>query len=86
MSEPARLIVEVVAGLIPGRPEDEFTKRWAITSTEWQEALKADRVAQEGDESGWRLLNERAALADEYARTLRNPNRLNWVRVDWVWL
>lgn len=87
MTESARLIVEVVAGLIPEQPEDEFTKRWAVTSTEWQAAIETDKYAQEGDESAvWLLMTERAELADAYARELRNPNRLNWVRVDWVWL
>lgn len=77
--ESAMLIIEVVAGLIPGRdPLPEFTKRWAITSREWS-GCKDDshRIA---------LLADRAALADHYASTLRDPNRVNWVRTDWVWL
>lgn len=71
--EPARVIVEVTAGLIPGRAEPQFTKRWAVTSLEWQER-------------GEEVLREREQEADEYARQLREPSRLNWVRTDWLWL
>lgn len=78
MPDNARVIIEVVAGLIPGKdPEPEFTKRWAITSKEWQDA---------GDK--WpNLLAERNGQAQGYAAYLMlQPDRLNWVRTDWIWL
>lgn len=74
--ESAKLIIEVVAGLLPGKdPEPEFTRRWAITSQEWHESQ---------DQSG--LLAERNGQAQGYAALLMlQPDRLNWVRTDWIW-
>lgn len=76
-TEPARVIIEVLAGLIPGTPDPEFTKRYAITSQEWQDA--GERQHQ--------LLAEVNGKAQGYAALLMlQPERLNWVRVDWIWL
>lgn len=75
--ESARVIVEVVAGIIPQKPEGEFTRRYAITSKEWQEA--GERQSQ--------LLAEVNGKAQGYASLLMlQPDRLNWVRCDWLWL
>ena len=85
-TETARLAIEVTAGVVPGRAEPEFTRRWAITSTEWEQAQDADLKADEEHRfHTYLLLSGRAAMADEYARMLRNPSRWNWVRTDWVW-
>lgn len=89
MSEPAsaKAVIEVTAGLIPGRPEEAFTRRWVITSAEWEQAERDDEAADpEHAFAQALLLAFRAAEADEYARLLRNPGRFNWVRTDWVWL
>lgn len=87
-TESARLIIEVVAGLIPGKdPDPAYTRRWAITSAEWADAVNADEDADEAHRfHTYLLLTGRAAQADEYARALRNPQRFNWVRTEWVWL
>lgn len=78
--ESARVIVEVVAGLIPGKdPEPEFTRRWAITSQEWQEA-------QANDKSGELLATVNGKAQGYAALLMLQPDRLNWVRTDWVWL
>jgi hypothetical protein len=75
--EPAKLIVEVVAGVIPETPEPEFTKRWGITSAEWE------RAAEEG--TGTELMAERTGQAQGYAHLLMlQPERFNWVRIDWL--
>ena len=78
MAESARVIVEVVAGLLPGKdPEPEFTRRYAITSQEWQDA---------GDKRS-ELLATVNGKAQGYASLLMlQPDRLNWVRLDWIWL
>ncbi len=73
--DAGRLIIEVMAGVILGIPMPEKTKRWGITSGEWEAA--DDKVA---------LLKERTDLAFEYARDLQDPREVNWVRVDWLWL
>lgn len=78
-SESARVIVEVVAGLIPQQPEPEFTRRWAITSEEWATAERDAKSAER--------LAELNGKAQGYAALLMlQPDRLNWVRTDWIWL
>jgi hypothetical protein len=73
--ETARVAVEVVAGLIPQRPEPEFTRRWVLSSQEWADA-----------ENPSELLAEMNGRATGYAGLLMlQPDRLNWVRVDWIW-
>lgn len=87
--ESARLVIEVMAGLIPGKdPEPKFTRRFVVTSAEWDAAKDADKREEDPEDAlGTALLIAfRAAQADEYARLLRNPGRFNWVRTDWVWL
>lgn len=91
MSESARVIIEVSAGVIPGTAEPQFTRRWGITSAEWEKAVADDAELLEHGDEGHAfavalLLASRAAVADEYARLLRNPNRFNFVRTDWLWL
>lgn len=74
--ERARILLEVTAGLIPGRVMPEYTKRWAITEEEWQnEATRAATLA------------ERNGQMQGYAALLMlQPDTLNWVRTDWIYL
>ena len=76
--DSAKLIIEVVAGLLPGQPMPEYTKRWAVTSFDWDSAVT--------DQLKRALVVGRATEADEYTWTLRNPSRVNWVRTDWDWV
>jgi len=72
----ARLIIEVVAGLIPNTPDPRYTRRWGVTSEEWLNA-----------EDEGMLLAERNGQAQGYAAWLMmQPDRLNWVRLDWIYL
>lgn len=74
--ESARLLLEVSAGIIPETPEPELGRRWAITTAEW-----------EGSDDQATLLAERNGQAQGYAQLLMlQPDRVNWVRTDWVWL
>lgn len=73
------MIVEVVAGLKPKVPMPEYTRRWALTAEEWDAATAAG-----GPEEKLAELNGRA---QGYAALLMlQPDRLNWVRTDWLWL
>jgi len=78
--QEARVLLEVVAGVIPNQPEPELTKQWAITSDEWQRAAN--------DEGGHgMLLSQRNGQAQGYAAWLMmQPDRCNWVRLNWIWL
>lgn len=91
--ESARILIEVVAGIIPGQPEPQLTRRWAITSAEWEAVQAQARAEQsalpaEGEGLGDALLPILRAYGEsnEYAALLRNPARLNWVRLEWIYL
>ncbi len=71
--EAARCAWEVTAGIIPGQPMPEYSRRWGLTSKQWE---SAGNVA---------LYNSCLVAAMEYARYLMEPRSLNWVRVDWIW-
>lgn len=76
MTESARVIIEVNAGVLPEKPEPEYTRRWAMTGREWQEA--------EDQGAALAVLN---GQAQGYAALLMlQPDRLNWVRTDWIWV
>ncbi len=79
MPEAAKCGWEVIAGLIPGQPMPEYTRRWGLTSSEW--------YGPDGEPSlqGAALFNANLVAALEYARYLMNPGQLNWVKVEWVW-
>lgn len=80
--ETARCLIEVTAGVIPERAEPEYTRQYAITSREWQKAREADVVGYEQA-----LLAEAAGKAQGYALLLMlQPDRVNWVRTNWIWL
>ena len=75
--QSARCGVDVMAGVLPGTPEDEFTRRFYITSAEWHNA--------KGDEQA-HLLTDLAGKANGYATYLMlQPDRLNWVKTEWIW-
>jgi len=75
--QQARCAVDVVAGVLPGTPEDDFTRRFWITSQEWNDADGTGQV---------NLLTDLAGKANGYATYLMlQPDRLNWVKLEWVW-
>ncbi len=69
----ARILLEVVAGLIPGQPLPEHTKQFAISEEEWE------------DESGIPVMRT-YGFVQEYMRNLWHPQKVNWVRCDWIYL
>lgn len=79
MPETARCAWEITAGIIPGQPLPEYTRRWVLTSSEWYGA------DGEPSHAGVALFCAQQAAAMEYARSLANPGALNWARVEWIW-
>lgn len=77
MMASARCVWEVSGGLLPGQAEPEHTKRFGLTSDEWDGG------------KGYALFLEREAQAGAYARFLQelcvNGRSVNWTRVDFVW-
>lgn len=86
--ESARVIIEVTAGVVPGHPEEEYGRRWAITTKEWEDAAASDQQAWPSATTGQgQMLAELNGRAQGYAALLMlQPNSLNWVRTDWLWL
>lgn len=78
--DTARCIIEVNAGLVHGKAEPEYTRRYSITSAEWNKA----RESKDSD-AEISLLAERSGMAQGYASMLM-LHSLNWVRVDWIWM
>jgi hypothetical protein len=76
--EQARCIIEVTAGIIPGTPMPEYTRRYWVTSNAWHGSTETDRAG---------LLAQTNGQAQGYAALLMlSPDVLNWVRTDWIWL
>lgn len=74
--QTAKFVLEVTAGLIPGRADDAYTKRWVITGEEWADSPDPSH-----------LLAEFNGRAQGYAGLLMlQPDYVNWVRTDWVLL
>jgi len=71
MTEAAKVIIEVQGGIIVNEPLPDFTRRFTITSSQWEqpdEVMKAYGYAQ------------------EYMRNMWNPKALNWVTCMWIFL
>jgi hypothetical protein len=76
-AQTAKCGVDVVAGVLPGTPEPEFTRQWFITSAEW--------YAEEGKNQA-ELLSDMAGKAAAWATYIMlQPDRFNWVKLEWVW-
>ena len=75
--ESARILLEVQAGVLPGTPEPEFTRQWAISSREWNEA---------GADQGVLLAEANGKMQGYAAYLMMQPDRLNWVKTEWIWL
>lgn len=73
-----RVAVEVVAGLLPGTPDPEHTRRFFIYSDEWYGVDRMKQLERLGVVNG---------QAQGYAMLLMlQPDRHNWVRTDWLWM
>jgi hypothetical protein len=73
-----RIILEVVAGLIPGKdPDPESTRQFLIYSDEYHAADDLGKM---------RMIIDVGGSAAAYALALQNPGRYNWVRMDWIYL
>lgn len=81
MSTTIRIGIEVVAGILPGTPIPEHTKRFIITSDAWH--AQGDYEGKE-EEARMEILRT-YGFAQEYARDLMNPQRVNWVKMEWIY-
>lgn len=63
---------------MPGEPMDEHTRRWFLTSKEWQ-------AIQDGDKDALNKYLDIQGAASNYALFLMRPDMVNWVKMEWVW-
>ncbi len=81
MPDAAKLIIQVTAGVIPGQPEEEYTRRYSLGSQEWEQCQA------EGPMGVGAALAELNGRAMGYAGLLMlQPDRVNFVNVEWVYL
>lgn len=79
MTDSLRTSIQVRAGVIPGTTEPEHTRQWTISSQHWDN-LEANPGKQA------EALAKLAGQAFGYAQLLTlQPDRFNWVQVDWLW-
>lgn len=75
--EAGRCAWEVTAGILLGTVDTQHTRRWSLTSSEWD------------DGRGYELFLAREAAAGAYARYLQElccmGKEVNWVSIDFVW-
>lgn len=65
-------MIDVTAAVMPGQPEEELTRRWTVSSSEVDE--------------GQPFLDA-CSGAMAYAMSLMlQPDRVNEVKVHWIWL
>jgi hypothetical protein len=70
---PTRCFWEVTAGVIPGHPLPQYSRRFGVTSHEHE--------TSNGDITVMKMVE-----ALEYARSLHTPESLNWVNFTWIWV
>lgn len=75
---PARMIITVMAGLIPNQADAKYSMRYVYTTEDYESDIKLPPHHQK---MGFLL-----AEAYEYARALPIPHALNWVTLEQVWL
>lgn len=62
--------IHVRAGVITGEPIPEFTRSWEFTQADLDKRL---------------VYVDQSGAAMNYAMSLQNPAKINWVKLEWVW-
>ena len=83
--DSARVIYEVVAGIIPGQADPKHTRRFGVTSAEYEQGALIG-----GDQKfGLELLLWRWHEAVAYAPYLQllcaDGREVNWVQITFLW-
>jgi hypothetical protein len=80
--QTARVLIEVVAGIVPNTIMPEHTKKFAITSDQWYAQGTYEGKEEEAKMECLKVYG----FAQEYMRNLMNPQLVNWVRLEWIYL
>lgn len=79
MPVAAKAFFVVTAGIFSDEPMPEYSRQWGYTSQDYE----ADSKVRPED------ITRFAARRDEaisYARDAIDPSRVNWVRLEFMWL
>lgn len=74
-----KALITVTAGVVPWEPMSEYSKRWSYDSNHYERDMASA-------EPTLTIFSKMLDEAHEYAKNLSNPEAVNWVRVDWVWM
>lgn len=69
-SLPLKCSIQVVAGVVPNEPIPEYTREWGFDSKDLEDK--------------W-LYIDKSGAAMNYAMSLQNPQKVNWVMMNWIW-
>jgi hypothetical protein len=76
--------VAVTAGVIPGVIEKQYTKAWYWTSSDQENMMQMENEALQNEyRMKWIAMQGESR---EYAASLEDPRRVNWIRRDWMWM
>ena len=73
----------VLAGLHQEHIIPEYTKQWAYTSNDFENDVALPDPLPPGQLSTFQRYDQEA---HEYARSITDPRRVNYVRVEFLWL
>jgi hypothetical protein len=77
----------VTAGVIPGVPMPEHTRRWLLTSEQfYKENDMSPEEFKTTFPDGQSTFLKYKSEAQLYADSLQDPRYINWVNVNWLWL
>lgn len=79
--ERVRIIIEVVAGVLPGTPMTEYSKQFVIPSDIWYAQGTFEGKKEEAQMEIYKVYG----LAQEYMRSLWDPQIINWVKLEWIY-
>ena len=69
MEATRKIVIEVMAGQIPGQPLEEFTRNYPISVRTQENADNTQEIYES---------------AQNYARSLWQPSKLTWVTLTWI--
>lgn len=71
----------VQAGVIPGHPDPELSRRWYYSSREYEQDRASAEVPDYTPNFTIKMLE-----AKDYWLQMNNPARLNWALLDFYWV
>jgi hypothetical protein len=76
--------VTVTAGVIPGTALSEYTKAWYWGSNDQENMMQTEDMGLQNEyRMKWIAMQGESR---EYAASLEDPRRVNWIRRDWMWM